>query len=256
VGGRRMRGAQLAMLAALGVLLAGCGAGTIPAVHSEPERLALAQRSIQRGDYNVAVELLKSYVVNNSGGADVDMAVELLGESYLHLKEWSQAGIEFERLLRDYPESDSSAAAAFHLGQADWGQSRKADFDQEFTQKALDQWQGYLRDYPGHWLNAEAQRRVLEARTRLATKLEKTGELYLKLKKPGPARVYFQRVIDDYSDTPRVADARLGLALTEAAQGRRTEAIASLRELESSFSGQPLAQRAARERSRLERKKT
>jgi outer membrane assembly lipoprotein YfiO len=247
---------RLAMLALALAALSGCGASTIPAVHSETERLALSRRSMQRGEYNVAIELLKSYIANNAGGADVDLAIELLGECQLHIKEWSEAGLQFDRVLRDYPESDSSAAAAFHLGDAYWGQSRGADFDQEYTQKALEQWQSYLRGYTGHWLNAEAERHVLQARTRLATKLCETGFLYLKLSKPGPARVYFQRVLDEYADTVREADARLGVAIAGGNLGQRDQAIAELKSLEQRFTGHALGRRAARERARLERKKT
>jgi len=242
-------------LAALGLALAGCGASTIPAVHSEPERLALARRSMTRGDWNIAVELLKGYIANNAGGADIDIAVELLGESYIGIKDHPQAAIEFERVLRDYPESDSSATAAFRLGEAYWGQSRKSDFDQEFTQKALEQWQSYLRGYPGHWLNAEADRRVLQARTRLATKLADTGLLYLKQHLDGPARLYFERVLADYADTPREAEANFGLAVLKGRAGQRDEAVAELKALEQRLAGQDLAKRAARERARLERKR-
>ena len=89
---------------------------------------------------------------------------------------------DFERLMRDYPESDSTPSASFRLGEALWGQSRPSDFDQESTHKALEQWEQYQRQYPGHWLNAEAERAVNRARSRLASKLLDTGNLYLKLR--------------------------------------------------------------------------
>jgi outer membrane protein assembly factor BamD len=234
-------------------LLAGCGASTIPAVNSESERLARGRQALEQHEYNVALELLKSYVANNAGGADVDQAIELLGESYLRVKEWSEAESQFERLLRDYPESDSAAAASFRLGEALWGQSRSPAFDQEFTQKALDQWDSYLRAYPGHWQNAEAGKRRQSARERLAEKLERAGDLYLKLHRAGPARVYFQRVLDEYPDTAIAVDASMGLALAEAQAGNRDEALAALRDLESRFPGQAVAQRAAKEVAHLER---
>ncbi len=238
---------------ALGALLAGCGASTIPPVHSETERLTYGRLALERREYNVAIELLKAYVANNAGGADVDKAIELLGESYLHIREWALAQTEFERLLRDYPESDSAAAGSFHLGEALWGQSRGPDFDQEFTQKALEQWDTYLRSYPGHWLNAQAEKSVARARQRLATQLADDGRLYLKLGRTGPARVYFQRVLDEYPDTGRAADAHMGLALADAKDGKRDEALAELRDVEARYAGQPVATRAAKERARLER---
>ena len=247
---------RLLLPLALGVLaglLAGCGASTVPAVHSEPERLAQGRRALARHEYNVALELLKSYVANNAGGADVDQAIELLGESNLRIKEWGEAQGQFERLLRDYPESDSAAAASFRLGEALWGQSRGPAFDQEYTQKALEQWESYLRAYPGHWQNVEAGNRRQSARERLADKLERAGSLYLKLRRTGPARVYFQRVLDDYPDTAVAANASLGLALADAQDGKRDEALAALRDLESRFAGRAVAQRAAKELARLER---
>jgi len=234
-------------------LLAGCGASTVPAVHSEPERLAQGRRALERREYNVALELLKSYVENNAGGADVDQAIELLGESNLRIKEWAEAQSQFERILRDYPESDSAAAASFRLGEALWGQARGPDLDQEFTQRALEQWDGYLRAYPGHWLNPEGVKRRQAARERLADKLNRAGDLYLKLRRAGPARVYFQRVLDEYPDTAIAAHASLGLALADAQEDKRDEALAALRDLQTRYAGQAVALRAAKELARLER---
>ncbi len=248
----RARAARLWLLLALGGLLAGCGASTIPPVHSEPERLSYGRLALERREYNVAIDLLKTYVANNAGGAEVDKAIELLGEAYLHVREWSLAQTEFERLLRDYPESDSAASGSYQLGEALWGQSRGADFDQEFTQKALDQWQTYLRSYPGHWLNAQAQLRVQRARERLASKMVDTGVLYVKLKRTGPARVYFQRVLDEYPDTAQAGNALLGMALADERDGKRDAALATLREVEARYPGQVPALRAAQERAHLE----
>jgi len=243
----------MAAPAVLAGLLAGCGASTIPSVHSEGERLEKGRRALERREYNVAIELLKSYVANNAGGADVDQAIELLGEANLGIKEWAEAQGQFERVLRDYPESDSAAAASYRLGQALWGQSRGPAFDQEYTEKALAQWESYLRSYPGHWQNAAAETRVQLARERLADKLARAGRLYLKLGRTGPARVYFQRVLRDYAATAVAADAELGLALTDAREGKRNEAMAALREIQSRFAGRSVAERAARELAVLER---
>jgi len=248
--GSRVRDVLSVLIA---LLVAGCGASILPSVHSETERLATARRLAQKRQWPAAIELLKTYVDRNAGSADVDEALYLLGDCYLRSKDYPNAGVEFERLLRDYPESDSSASAAFRLGEALFGQARPPDFDQEFAVKALEQWHRYLRDHPGHWLNAEAQGRVAKTRSRLAAKLVSTASLYLKLRQIEPARVYFMRVDDEYGDTPVAGDAWLGLAQCDALAGRRDDALARLRDLEARFAGQPLGYRAARERERVER---
>jgi outer membrane protein assembly factor BamD len=248
--GRRPRAVATALLAGV---LAGCGGHTLPQIHSDADRLAVARRLHAEGDCAPALELLKTYIASAGGAADVDEAVYLLGDCHLRIKEWALAAGEFERLLRDYPESDSAGTAAFRLGEAYFGQARKPDFDQEYNRKALEQWESYLRAHPDHWLVPEARRRVLEGRSRLAQKLLGTGRLYLKMKLPKPAQVYFHRVLDEYPDTAVVPDAMLGLALADARGGKRAEAIAQLREIEARFPGTSVAEKAARERRGLER---
>ena len=241
-------------LASLGwalLLLAGCGAHVLPEVHSDAERMALAHQLMSQRHYDQAIELLKSYVAVGAGSAEVDQAIELLGECYLLRKEWPLASTEFERLLRDYPESDSAGSASFGIGEALFGQARPPDFDQEYTTRAVEQWQTYLRQYPGHWRNGEATMRLERARHQLAVKLINNARLYLKLGLAGPARVYYTRVEQEFADTGLLGEAWIGLAMCDAKQGKKAEAIERLKRVEAEFPGQPIATRAERERARL-----
>jgi outer membrane protein assembly factor BamD len=251
--GRPRRLRHVVALAALALALAGCGASTLPAVHSEAERLDHGRRALASRDYNIAIELLKGYVANNAGGADVDLAIEMLGEAYLKIHEWAEAQSQLERLLRDYPESDSAAAGSFHLGRAYWGQARGPDFDQEFTVKALDQWDSYLRSYPDHWLIPEGEKWAQRARERLADKLALSGELYVKLRRPGPARIYFRRVLDEYPTTAVAQRAELGLALVDDLDGKHAEALATLNDLQSRHPGGEIGKRLQKELARIQR---
>ncbi len=241
--GRPVSALLLVMVLAM---LAGCGAGVLPQIHDERGRLELARRLYDKGDYHLAVEVLAPYSTSGSGSADVDEAVYLLGLCHLKTRDFPTAQADFERLTRDYPESDSAPSAAFRVGEAMWGQSRGPDFDQDHTLKALDQWMGFRRDHPGHWLSAQAMRRIAEARVRLATKLYRTGDLYVKLKEYQPARNYFKNVLTEYSETPLYGDALLGWAVASARLGERDTALATLRDLEQQFPGQPLGLKAAR----------
>lgn len=234
--------------------LSGCGGSVLPQIHSPEDRVPTARRLLERGSAQEAIDLLKTYTATGGGAADIDEAVYLLGQCYLRTKDWASAQLEFERLLRDYPESDSASSGSFRLAESYFGQSRGPDFDQEHTLKAMQQWQEYLKTSEAtHWLRPEAERRVLECRTRLATKLLNTGLLYVKLRAFEPARTYFQTVIDEYSDTAPYGDALIGLSVADARLGQKPLALSRLRELEQRFSGQPLGVRAARQRAEIER---
>jgi len=246
---------RLLALAAGLLALAGCGASsTIGRITSDADRLAVARDLHDHNNCTAAIELLKPYVASSAGTAQVDQGIYLLGSCYLKTKDWVLAQAEFDRLLRDYPESDSAGSASYGIGEALVGQSRPRDFDQEFTAKAIEQWERYLAGYPGHWRNEEARRRMLEARTRLAFKLMDTGALYIKQKLPEPARVYFQKVVDEYGDTPAGPEAEFGVAVAYEKMGRWVEAINRFREIESRYPGKELGRLAAQERRRLERR--
>ena len=237
----------------LAIALCGCAATVQPPLMGSGDSLDHARRLMERRDYIGASEWLTGYVGGHAGSVDVDEAVYLLGECRLLGKEYAMAQVEFERLLRDYPESDSNSAGSFKLAEAMQKQSRMEDFDQEFTVRALEQYQRYLREYPGHWLNPEAERRVAQLRTQLAKKLLDTGNLYMKLSYVTAARMYYERVRTDYSDTPVIGEAEIGLARCDAVLGKRDEALAALREMEARFKGQPLGNKAAEARHEIER---
>lgn len=241
-----LRPLRLVAAVLLTATLAGCGASVLPQLTNETQRLPLAQKLYDRGDLLQAIEVLKPYSSTGGGAADIDRAVYLLGQCYLKQKEWGSAELEFDRLLREYPESDSAGSAMFRLADAYFGQSRGPDFDQEYTLKALTQWQAYLRDSgEDHWLRPAAAAKVLECRNRLATKLERTGELYLKLGQWSPAAVYFRNVVEIYPETAPYGAALIGLSVSDARLGRRAEAEARLNELVQQFGTQPLGLRAS-----------
>ncbi len=250
-----MAGSRKIALAAvvLGVLLAGCGASIMPQIHNEADRIIVARRMYDKGEYAVVVELLNSYTTTGTGSADIDQAVYLLGNAYMKQKEFASAQAQFERIARDYPESDSATAASYRLGEAFFGQSRGSDFDQEFTLKALAQWRRVTQDVPGSAWATLADDNIAVCRTRLARKLWRSGDLYVKQNLYEPGLVYYRSVINEYSDTPVLGDALIGLAVADARLGRKDTALVVLRDLEKRFEGRELGLRAAQVRAKVER---
>jgi outer membrane assembly lipoprotein YfiO len=240
---------------ALAVTLAGCSAGVLPQIHESGGTLPVARRLLERGDLLNTVTLLNTYTTTQAGAADIDEALELLGRAHLRQRDYPAAQLDFERVLRDYPESDSAGSAAFLLGEALWGQGRDPDYDQEYTLRALQQWMDYRRDHAGHWRNPEAEGRIAEARARLATKLVRTGDLYVRIGHFEPARVYYQNALREYGETAVIGDALIGLAMVDAKLGQRGKALAALETIAREHPGTPLAERAAKARRQVERMK-
>jgi outer membrane protein assembly factor BamD len=239
-------------IAALAALLAGCGASVVPQIMNDSSRVPLARKLYEKHDYALAVDVLSAYAQAGAGNADIDQAIYLLGLTYLGQRDWASAQVQFERVLRDYPESDSAAAASYRLGEAMFGQSRSSDFDQEYTLKALAQWEQFVKGSPDHPFVPDANERIAQCRARLARKLWRTGDVYYKQAYYEPAKRYFQSVIDEYADTPVYGDALIGMAMTNARLGMKDSALAVLRGLEEEFKGKPLGDQAAQVRAKVQ----
>lgn len=238
-----VRAALAAIL--LAALTAGCGATVVPQIHSDGDRLTVARKLHGAGQDAAVVEMLSAYVTTGTGSADIDQAVNLLGIAYLGTKEYASAQAQFERMARDFPESDSSAAAAYHLGAALFGQSRGPDFDQEYTLKAMSQWQDLVRDRGDDPYAGIARTRIAECRARLAHKLWRNGDVYLKTHLYEPAKIYFRSVLNEYADTPEYGNALIGNAVADARLGRKDTAIVVLESLVRDYEGRPLGLKAA-----------
>jgi outer membrane assembly lipoprotein YfiO len=244
---------RIALAGACLLLLAGCGGSVLPQVRNDNDRMAVARRLYAVGEYGTVAEVLSAYVTTGTGNADIDQAVYLLGLAYLGEKEYASAQAQFERIARDYPESDSASAASYRLGVALYSQSRGPDFDQETALKGLTQWEQLVQSSPDDPWAALARVRIAEARSRLAHKLWRNGDVYLKLKLYEPAKVYFGSILKDYADTPEYGDALIGNAVADARLGRRDSALAVLEGLAKQFSGHPLGDRAAETLERVKK---
>ncbi len=74
--------------------------------------------------------------------------------------------------------------------------------DQEYTVKAIESFQEFQYLYPDKdSLFSVASEKISELRTKLAHREYFTATLYRKLNAPLAAKIYFDRVINDYDDT-------------------------------------------------------
>jgi outer membrane protein assembly factor BamD len=219
----------LCALAALGLGLSGCGSANRPVAAATPQdQLRLAQLRYDRREYLEAIELAKGYIQFRAGASDLDEAHFLLGMCYVQRKEWPLAAGEFLIVASEFSDSPRAGDAHYWLGTSYWKQARGPQFDQDYTRRAIAQWDRFLQLYPDHPKAEEARAVRLEGRARLAEKALRNGNLYVTLKHWDPARYYFNLVLHDYSDTKWVDAARVGIAATYRGTGQFAEARAVL----------------------------
>jgi outer membrane protein assembly factor BamD len=234
----RFAPARRAWLAAL--VLAGLTAACAHAPHKPRAEMptgdiiAYGKAAFERHEYADAIEFFKGYVTREPTGEKADEAHYDLGLCYFHTTEWPSAATEFQIVINEFAGSTFVPDAHYYLGLSLWKEARPSAYDQDYTRRALDEFEHFLALYPDHPRADEVKRARAEARSRLAKKLYDNGRIYAKLGYYTPARTYFQEVQTEFPDTPWNAWALLGEAQSWAKQKYWEESNAALERLAAS----------------------
>lgn len=162
-----------------------------------------------------AIEAFQTAIFNFPGESLVDTAQYYLALSYFGRKDFVLAQIEFNRLLLNYPGSVFAPNAQLMKAVCFFkGTPRHFGLDQTDLETAVRQFEDFLIDYPESDAVGDAREYLSQAHTRLARKLYESGVVYTRVRDFRAARIYFQKVIDDYTNTQYGADASYQIAET------------------------------------------
>lgn len=198
------------------MVLAGC-AGKVSMTDLGPR--ALFERGLEKyndNDFLDAIEYFQSIVYNFPGESIVDTAQYYLGLSYFSNEDYLVAQVEFNRLVMNYPSSPYFVNALF-MRAVSFYESTPDHYglDQSELETAIKQLQDFIIDYPESDLVDEAEQILAEARSRLAHKYYEAGKVYEHIHAYNAAKKYFQKVVDDYTDSQWATRAAYQLARME-----------------------------------------
>lgn len=194
-------------------LFVNCGSARKNLASTAEEQFKMAKREYDKGKYYNSIDSFQRVVFNFPGATVVDTAQYYLAMSYFGNKEYELAAVEFNRLITNYPQSEFVDDAQYMVGVSYMKNSpHHHSLDQEDLKRAIVSMQDFMIDNPDSPLTPEAKASILEARTVLAEKEYDNGMTYFKMYSYEAARIYFQAVIDDYTDTEYAARALFKLA--------------------------------------------
>lgn len=183
-------------------VLFGCTSPPKGVLPTPGEQFQRAKKEYEKKRWLVAIDEFQKVIYNFPGATVVDTAQYYLALAYYGNKEYELAAVEFSRLMLNYPRSDFSDDAQFMSGVCYYKNSPgHFSLDQEDLTKAIAALEDFLIDHPDSPLAADARANISQARHKLAEKSFQNGLTYFKIYDYPASRVYFQLVIDDYTDT-------------------------------------------------------
>lgn len=238
------RRALIALLALGAYAFSGCSNAKLRANMTLEERMAAAMQLYQKRDYFEAKNQFRIITLSYSNSNQADKAQFYLAECHYGMKEYILAGSEYERLLKVYPNSEWVDDAKFKLGMSYFKLSPKYSLDQEYTNKAIREFQEFLEEYHRSDLIRQVQEKLDECRNKLAQKVYAAAEQYYKLSYYDAAIVYYNIILDQHYDSRFSPMAQFYLGECYRHMGKTGEALDAYQRVVDKYPDNPLTEKA------------
>ena len=235
----------LALLSLAAVIGPGCGGPRPLSKMTARELFEEGTKKYEKRKYLRAIEIFQACVYNYPGDAIVDSAQYHLALAYFGNKEYEVAQVEFNRLVMNYPSSVYFEQSVFMRAVCFFEATPKHHgLDQSELETAIRQFEDFIIDFPESVVVSDARKYLLVARSRLARKFYDAGIVYSRIAAYRAAQIYFQKVIDDFTDTEFAPLATYEYALMDLKQGNFDEARSRFKDFQAVFTDHEKAGRA------------
>lgn len=156
---------------------------------------------------DTAIEIYQKVVENFPYGDLADDAQLRIGIAYQKKKKYPEAIEAYKKLLKEYKGSPLRDEAKFRMGVCAYKQSKGASYDHAATDKALEYFNEFLREYPGSKRVDQVQSFISELNSRKARGLFQVAAYYDKIGNDAAAEVYYLQIIKTYPDSQEAREA-------------------------------------------------
>jgi len=165
------------------------------------EHFDYAMSLYQDEDYQYAMKEFQAILVQYPGSAVNDDAQYYLGMTYFGRKQYLLAVYEFSKLIRDIPASVFVPQSQLMLAESYYELSPPSTLEQEYTIKAIEEYQAFIDFFPTNEKGAEAEVKIKYLQKKLAKKDFESAEIYETMEYDKAAIQYYGMVAETYHDS-------------------------------------------------------
>lgn len=204
---------KVCLVIGLMIIFMACSGKSPEMTWSAEEYYHYAKEKYDDEDYWESSNDFNVVILRFPGSSVADSAQYYLGYSHYFMDEFIIAAAEFRKLINNMPRSPLVPDAQFMLAESYYQMSPRAELDQEYTTKAIQEYQLFVEDFPTHAKREEVEKKLVELRDKLAKKHLLNAELYRKMHEFRSSLIYYDIVLEQYYDTDFADDAQYGKAL-------------------------------------------
>jgi len=152
-------------------------------------------------DVEKAIEIFTAIIKNMPYSDYADNAQFMIGQSYKKIQQYNEAVEAFQNLVQEYPTSELLESAHYEIAQCLYLATHKADYDQEATDEAIEEFARYSQQSNDKEFQEEASETIRLLREKKAKSAFTSAQFYKKSKKYRSAQIYYQDILNEYGDT-------------------------------------------------------
>ncbi len=164
---------------------------------------------------NAAIEIFTKVVENSNYGPLASKAQYKLGLVLEGLGRYYEAEETFNKVISSYPDSEWVEASKFKVAYCRRAVSRGPAYDQGATKDAKDKFEEFVREHPDAVLSRDAQNNIRQLKEKEAESNFTVARFYEKQKDYKSARIYYEDIITNYSESAWSAKAMERLQVLE-----------------------------------------
>ncbi|MCT4665568.1 MAG: outer membrane protein assembly factor BamD [Flavobacteriales bacterium] len=163
---------------------------------------AMANKYFQKGDCDKSTQLYDDLLNLYKGTAKSEKLFLKLAESYYCEEKYLLAAHHFEVFSRTFSRSERREQAVYMIGRCYEEESPDVDLDQEFTQKAIKNYQAFISEFPETKKLEEVKFRIKDLKSKLVEKDAQIALLYLKTENFKPSIRAISLFLQKHPDSP------------------------------------------------------
>lgn len=162
----------------------------------------------EAGEYVKAQTLFELVLNSFRGSAKAEELAFKYAYTHYHQASYLLAAHYFENFSNTYTSSDRREESDYMRAYANYLLSPSFRLDQEYTEKAIDQFQLFINTYPNSERVPSCNEIIDEMRAKLEMKRFEQGKLYFDLKNYSSAVTSFENLLKDFPETNNAEEIR------------------------------------------------
>lgn len=244
-----MQGLRTSILAIFVAMALGACAEKEFDTNDPKKSFGIAKEPFDDGHYEEAIKKLGEFKARFPYSQFSTEAELLIADSQFNLERFQEAAAAYDTFVKLHPKHPRCDYALYRIAESYWEDSPEAPSrEQEYTEKAVAQWQEVIQKFPNTEFAAKSQGMIAKGRRRLAESIQFVARFYCKQKIWHSCAYRYTMLLDKYADQKDLSQEALekaAYALDRVAEAKEKDPSSDKNLYHRSMTAEQIRQKAA-----------